>query len=140
MAQAANLGEKENRKSDGQKGEGKVDAVRGAILSGRIFVVVVFPGVLGGGLVGFGFDAVFLEKRGDLLILVLELQSGEVADHRGADLVCELGGRVDELLLCLQLLLLTLNGQLMGLDFILLGLESACETLVAPVGYKKPKT
>jgi hypothetical protein len=44
------------------------------------------------------------------------------------------------LLLGLQLLLLTLNGQLMGLNFILLGLESACEALVAPVGYKKPKT
>jgi hypothetical protein len=43
-------------------------------------------------------------------------------------------------LLGLQLLLLTLNGQLMGLDFILLGLQSALKTLVAPIGNKKPKT
>jgi hypothetical protein len=43
------------------------------------------------------------------------------------------------LLLGLQLLLLALNGQLVGLDFILLALETPLKALVAPIGYKKPK-
>jgi hypothetical protein len=95
--------------------------------------------LVGGCLVGFGFDAVFFEKCGNLLVFVLKLQGREIANHRRPDLVCELGCGVDELLLGLQLLLLTLNCHLVGLDFILLILEAALKTLVAPIGYKKPK-
>jgi hypothetical protein len=95
--------------------------------------------LVGGSLVGFGFDAVFFEKCGNLLVFVLELQGREIANHRRPDLVCKLGCGVDELLLGLQLLLLTLDCHLVGLDFILLILKAALKTLVAPIGYKKPK-
>jgi hypothetical protein len=95
--------------------------------------------VSGGCLVGFGFDAVFFKKCGDLLVFVLELQGREIANHRWSDLICELGCGVDKLLLRLQLLLLALNGQLVGLDLILLALETSLEALVAPIGYKEPK-
>jgi hypothetical protein len=95
--------------------------------------------LVGGCLVGFGFDAVFFEKCGNLLVFVLELQGREIANHRRPDLVCELGCGVDELLLGLQLLLLTLDCHLVGLNFILLVLEASLKALVAPIGYKKPK-
>ena len=95
--------------------------------------------LVGGCLVGFGFDAVFFEKCGNLLVFVLELQGREIANHRRPDLVCELGCGVDELLLGLQLLLLALDCELTGLDFTLLFLKVSLKALVAPIGYKEPK-
>ena len=134
------MSEKKDRKGKSQEGEREVNVLGATALRGRIFVVIFFHGLVGGGcLVGFGFDAVFFEKCGDLLVFVLELQGREIANHRRPDLVCELGCRVDELLLGLQLLLLALNGQLVGLDFILLALEAPLEALVAPIGHKEPK-
>jgi len=117
-----------------------VDVFRAAALQGRIFDGVVFHGFDGGGcLVGFGFDAVFFEQCGDLLVFVLELQSREIANHRRPDLVCKLGCGVDELLLGLQLLLLALDCELAGLDFILLFLKALLKALVVPIGHKEPK-
>lgn len=69
-----------------------MDAFRATALRGWIFVGVVFHALVAGGcLVGFGFDAVFFEKRGDVLVFVLELKGREIANHRRPDLVCELG-------------------------------------------------
>ena len=117
-----------------------MDVLRAPALQGRIFDGVVFHSLFGGDcLVGFGFDAVFFEKCGDLLVFVLELQGREIANHRRPDLVCELGCGVDELLLGLQLLLLALDCELAGLDFILLFLKTSLKVLVAPIGHKEPK-
>ena len=77
-----------------------------------------------GFLIGFCFDAVFLQESGDRLVFVLNLQGGEVTNHSWTDLVGQLGGGIDDLLLGLELLLLALDGQLGGLDFILLLLET----------------
>jgi hypothetical protein len=68
----------------------------------------------------------------------LNLQSLQIANNRRPDLICQLGGGVDELLLCLNLLLLALDRELVGLDFILLGLEPALEVLVVPACKEKP--
>jgi hypothetical protein len=68
----------------------------------------------------------------------LELQRREVADHCGSDLIRELGTGIDLLLLGLQLLLLVLNGELTGLDFVLLFLESALDALIAPSADEEP--
>jgi hypothetical protein len=94
---------------------------------------------LGGGLFGAGLDAVFLQEIRNVLVFVLKLQGGEVADHRGTDLVGELGAGVDLLLLRLELLLLVLDRQLTGLDVVLLFLEAALVALVAPVPNEEPK-
>jgi hypothetical protein len=49
LAKATDLREEKNRESDSQKSEWEVDAIRDAVLSGGIFVVVVFHGFFGGG-------------------------------------------------------------------------------------------
>ena len=64
----------------------------------------------------------------------------QIAQHRWPDLILELGGCLDLLLLSLKLLLLALDGQLMSLDFILNLQKFGFEALVGPSSDKKPKT
>ena len=85
------------------------------------------------------FQAVFFEKLGDLVVFVGDGKLSEVSQHRGSDLVLKLGGTFDLLLLSLELLLLGLYRELVGLDIILLLEQFALEALVGPSPDKEPE-
>ena len=85
------------------------------------------------------FQAVFFEKLGDLVVFVGDGKLSEVSQHRGSDLVLKLGGTFDLLLLSLELLLLGLYRELVGLDIILLLEQFALEALVGPSSDKEPE-
>ena len=90
-------------------------------------------------LVGLGFDAVFFEEGFDARIFILELKLRQITDQGWSDLVGELGTRFNLLLLGLKLLLEGLEGELLGLDRVLLFLKVSLKALVTPSGDEKPK-
>ncbi len=83
----------------------------------------------GGGAFG-GLYAEFVKQFADLLVLVLALESSEIAEDSGASLLRELGRGIDLLLFGLQFLLLKLDFLLLGLDLGLSLLKLALESLV----------
>jgi hypothetical protein len=91
-----------------------------------------------GGSVDVHFHAVFFEQFGDFVVFVGDRELGQIAQHGGPDLVLELGGRLNLLLLGLELLLLALDGELMGLDIVLQLEKLVFEALVGPGSDKKP--
>jgi hypothetical protein len=92
---------------------------------------------IGGG-VEVHFHTVFFKQFGDFVVFVGDRELGQIAQHGGPDLVLELSGGFDLLLLGLKLLLLVLDGELMGLDIILQLEKLGFETLVGPGSDKKP--
>jgi len=86
------------------------------------------------------FETVFFKKIGDLCVFIGDRELRQIAQHRRPDLILKLGGSFHLLLLCLELLLLGLNSELMRLDFILLLEQSAFGALVGPSSDEEPET
>jgi hypothetical protein len=107
-----------------------------------VFIKVFHDLLASGWVVGLrsGFNSVFLKQLGDLSVVFLQLESGEVSDHSRADLLRQLGACLDELLLGLKLLLLGLDRELTGLDIVLFFLKCSLEALVSKTTRKEPQT
>lgn len=86
------------------------------------------------------FEAVFLKKIGDLCVFIGDRELRQIAQHCRPDLILKLGGSFHLLLLCLELLLLGLNGELVRLNFILLLEQFAFGALVGPSSDEEPDT